>query len=49
MAAINIRPVRDEDVAALVQLALAAFVPVFRSYEKAGYVPLPLVRYFKDL
>lgn len=33
-AAPNIRPVRDEDVAALVQLTLAAFVPVFRSFEQ---------------
>ena len=28
-----IRPVRDEDVEALVQLTLAAFVPVFRSFQ----------------
>jgi len=48
-AAINTRPIRDGDVAALVQLTLVAFVPVFRSQEKAGYVPMPLVRYFKSL
>jgi ribosomal protein S18 acetylase RimI-like enzyme len=30
----DIRPVRDEDVEALVQLTLAAFVPVFRSFEQ---------------
>jgi len=23
--------------------------PARRSYEKAGYIPLPLVRYYKDL
>jgi hypothetical protein len=33
-AAPNIRPARDEDVEALVQLTLAAFVPVFRSFEQ---------------
>lgn len=33
-AAPNIRPVRDEDVEALVHLTLEAFVPVFRSFEQ---------------
>jgi len=33
-AAPNIRPVRDEDVEALVQLTLAAFEPVFLSFER---------------
>jgi ribosomal protein S18 acetylase RimI-like enzyme len=32
-SSVVIRPVRDEDVEALVQLALAAFVPVFRSFQ----------------
>ena len=26
-----------------------AHAPARRSYEKAGYVPIPLVRYFKNL
>jgi hypothetical protein len=30
----GIRPVSDDDVEALVQLTLAAFVPVFRSFEQ---------------
>lgn len=30
---VGIRPVRDEDVEALLQLTLAAFVPVFRSFQ----------------
>lgn len=30
----HIRPVRDEDVESLVRLTLAAFVPVFRSFER---------------
>jgi ribosomal protein S18 acetylase RimI-like enzyme len=30
----NIRPVRDEDIEALVQLTLAAFEPVFPSFER---------------
>lgn len=33
-AAPNIRPVRDEDIEALVDLTLQAFVPVFRSFEQ---------------